>query len=179
MSREANGPAENDRRHCTTSSGGDAMGHRSGRTANALEVLEMAGDSSTSILDRLLVVTLASRDAFADAARAADTPRAAAALVQRAEHQARLALQLRDLLLAGGAATQPAEPTSAVSGRGAPRRLPSAGGGDARGVLDECMRVLDTARMEFCRAYGPSVALTLSNAMPAERVVNPNDGTWR
>ena len=115
---------------------------------------------------RLLTVTLAAHDAFTHAARAVVAPGYAAEFAQRAEYQGRVATHLRGLRAPEGMASDALRRTPAVV------RPPTAepGNGDPRTLFSECLRVLDAATLEFCRGYGPHVALVLSSAM---QVANP------
>jgi len=113
---------------------------------------------SAPILERLLAVTLASRDAFAQAACAVKTPGFAALFVERSEDQARIATYLSEQL---GLGVPPSVPTSATpnSSNGSSGVAASPGVNDPYALLGECMRVLDIAVLEFSRAYGPAISL--------------------
>ncbi len=114
---------------------------------------------ATPILQRLLTVTSDCRAAFAEAAYTVSSPRLAALFMRRAEHQNRIAVYLSEHL---------------ASGRGpSARSLPAARGGATRALragalpmerdphvlLGACLRVLDTAILEFARAFAPSMPL--------------------
>lgn len=111
------------------------------------------------ILQRLLAVTSATRDAFAEAAYATRSPRLAALFVRRAEHQQRIASFLVEHLAPGRV---PAADASSRTNRTSIRALLAGGLGSARdphALLGACIRVLDTAILEFCRAYTPTMPL--------------------
>ena len=114
---------------------------------------------SAPILERLLAVTLASRDAFAQAAFAVRSPGFAAVFVERCEDQGRIATYLSEQL---GLGVPPSIPTSAMpneGSNGASGVASAAEVTDPYAVLGECMRVLDIAILEFSRAYGPAISL--------------------
>lgn len=111
------------------------------------------------ILQRLLAVTSATRDAFAEAAYAARSPRLAALFVRRAEHQQRIAAFLVEHLAPGRV---PVAEAPSGTKRTSIRSLLAGGlgsGRDPHALLGACIRVLDTAILEFCRAYTPTMPL--------------------
>ncbi len=109
---------------------------------------------SAPILERLLEVTVASRDAFAKAACAVRSPGYAALFVERVEDHARIATYLTEQLASGiPSATTPHHNVNVASGSEA------YGVRDPFDILGECLRVLDVAILEFSRAYGPSITL--------------------
>jgi hypothetical protein len=129
----------------------------------------MRDDDSAPPTMMLLAATLAAHDAFTEAARAVVEPGYAAEFAQRAEYLGRIAAHLRGHQAPEGLASD------------ALRRLPdvrpersasSPANGDARVLFDKCLRLMDAATLEFCRGYGPNVALILSSAMQAANPVN-------
>jgi len=52
-----------------------------------------------------------------------------------------------------------------------PSKLES-GESDPRALYDKSLRVMDAATLEFCRGYGPHVALVLSDAMRVANLIN-------
>jgi hypothetical protein len=116
-------------------------------------------DQATPILQRLLAVTSDCRAAFIEASYAVSSPRIGALLVRRAEHQNRIAEYLTEHLASGRVPS--AMPLHSTRG-GATRAL-RAGGlpleRDPHVLLGACIRVLDTAILEFGRAYSPSMPL--------------------
>src|SRR5688572_25263325 len=127
----------------------------------------MTEDESGSNTMRLLEVTLATHDAFSCAARNVQAPGYAAEFAQRAEYHGRLATHLRGHSAPEGMASDAMRRTPAV----AHHKLES-GERDARALYDECLRVMDAATMEFCRGYGPHVALVLSDALRVAHLIN-------
>lgn len=119
----------------------------------------MQEDQATPILQRLLAVTSDCRAAFVEASDAVSSPRVGALLVRRAEHQNRIAEYLTEHLSTGRVPS--AMPLHTTRG-GATRAL-RAGGlpmeRDPHVLLGACIRVLDTAILEFGRAYSPSMPL--------------------
>ena len=129
-------------------------------------------EDSAPPTERLLAATLAAHDAFTEAARTVVAKGYATEFAQRAEYLGRIATHLRG---------QEA-PEGLVSD--ALRRLPdvrldrsgsSAPDCDPRPLFEQCLRLVDAATLEFCRAYGPGVALALSGAM---QLANPINTTW-
>jgi len=114
--------------------------------------------NSAPILERLLAVTLASHAAFAQAAYAVRSPGFAALFVERAEDQARIATYLMQQLAPGVPVSLPTPTTPNNDSNGAAGVAVSPGREPA-GLLDECIRVLDTSIREFSRAYGPATTL--------------------
>jgi hypothetical protein len=127
----------------------------------------MAEYDSAPNTTRLLEVTLATHDAFTEAARAVRAPGYAAEFAQRAEYHGRLATHLRGLSAPEGMASDAMRRMPEVA-----PRTPAPGERDPRVLYDECLRVMDAATLEFCRWYGPHVALVLSNAMRVAYLVN-------
>ena len=127
----------------------------------------MTEDESAPTTMRLLEVTLATHEAFACAARNVQAPGYAAEFAQRAEYQARLATHLRGLSAPEGMASDAMRRVPEVA-----RRTPEPGAKDPRLLYDECLRVMDAATLEFCRGYGPHVALALSDAMRVANLIN-------
>lgn len=127
----------------------------------------MTEDESAPTTMRLLEVTLATQEAFTCAARNVQAPGYAAEFAQRAEYHGRLATHLRGHSAPEGMASDALRRTPAV----AHRKLES-GESDPRALYDNCLRVMDAATLEFCRGYGPHVALVLSNAMRAANLIN-------
>lgn len=119
----------------------------------------MQEDQATPILQRLLAVTSDCRAAFLEASRTVSSPRIGALLERRAEHQNRIAAYLTEHLESGRVPS--AMPLHTTRG-GATRAL-RAGGlpmeRDPHVLLGACIRVLDTAILEFGRAYSPSMPL--------------------
>lgn len=135
-----------------------ATRHWTRRAACHPEVQLPDRDNSPLLL-RLLTVTSASRDAFAEAAYVVRSPRLAALFVRRAQHQARIAAFLAEHLTPGSVPV--ADPVLAKT-RGAARALIAGappGDRDPYALLGACIRVLDSAILEFCRAYGPTMPL--------------------
>lgn len=119
----------------------------------------MQEDQATPILQRLLAVTSDCRAAFIEAGYAVSSPRISALLVRRAEHQNRIAAYLTEHLASGRV---PSAMPLHTTRSGATRAL-RAGGlpmeRDPHVLLGACIRVLDTAILEFGRAYSPSMPL--------------------
>lgn len=119
----------------------------------------MQEDQATPILERLLAVTSDCRAAFIEAANAVTAPRIAALLERRAEHKSRIAAYLTEHLASGRV---PSAMPLHTTRSGATRAL-RAGGlpmeRDPHVLLGACIRVLDTAILEFGRAYFPSMPL--------------------
>lgn len=119
----------------------------------------MPDDQTTPILQRLLAVTSDCRAAFIEAANAVTAPRIAALLERRAEHHTRIASYLTEHLASGRV---PSATPLQTAHRGATRAL-RAGGlpieRDPHVLLGACIRVLDTAILEFGRAFSPSMPL--------------------
>lgn len=119
--------------------------------------------------ERLLAVTLATHDAFTEAARVVAGGHAAE-FARRAEYQGRLATHLRGQYAPEGLASDALRHVPDVwRDRSAP---PTAGDVDPRELFDKCLRVMDAATLEFCRGYGPSVALILSSALHIAYPIN-------
>jgi hypothetical protein len=114
---------------------------------------------SAPILERLLAVTLASRDAFAHAACAIRTPGFAALFVERTEDQTRIAAYLNEQLALGVLPAIPTCVTPNGGSNGASGLASSPEAHDSYTLLGECIRVLDIAILEFSRAYGPAISL--------------------
>lgn len=134
------------------------IGHRTRRLPATLR-LPLPVHDTPAILTRLLTVTSATRDAFAEAAYAARSPRLAALFVRRAEHQQRIARFLVEHLAPWRVAA--AESTMRTN-RTSIRSLLAGGlgsGRDPHALLGACIRVLDTAILEFGRAYTPTMPL--------------------
>jgi hypothetical protein len=121
----------------------------------------------TAILERLLAVTLWSRDAFAHAACAVSSVGLSRLFVHRAEDQVRIATYLSEQLALG---MQPPVATSAMpngGSSGASDGASSPGVHDPYTLLSECMRVLDASLLEFRLARG--VALSLAQRVRLDR----------
>ena len=117
---------------------------------------------------RLLAVTLATHDAFAEAAGVVIAPGYAAEFARRAEYLGRIAIHLRGQQAPAGLASDALWHKPDVrSGRSA-----SSSDGNHRQLYDRCLRLMDAATMEFCREYGPNVAQALSGAMRAAYPIN-------
>ena len=127
----------------------------------------MTEDESAPTTRRLLEVTLATHEAFTCAARSVQAPGYAAEFAQRAEYHGRLATHLRGLNAPEGMASDAMRRVPEVA-----RRTPEPGEQDPRVLYDKCLRVMDAATLEFCRGYGPHVALVLSNAMRVAYLIN-------
>ena len=120
--------------------------------------------------DRLLAVTLATHDAFSEAARVVAGRGHAAEFARRAEYQGRLATHLRGHHAPEGLASDALRHTPDVwRDRSVP---PAADDADPRELFDKCLRLMDAATIEFCRAYGPGVALVLSSALQVAYPIN-------
>lgn len=120
--------------------------------------------------ERLLAVTLATHDAFTDAARVVAGRGHAAEFARRAEYLGRLATHLRGHRAPEGLASDALRHTPDVWwDRSVP---PAAGDADPRVLFDKCLRLMDAATLEFCRAYGPGVALVLSGALQVAYPIN-------
>lgn len=117
----------------------------------------MGTTDAASILERLLDTTLATRDAFARAARAVKSPGFAALFVQRTEEQTRIAAYLREQLAPRVLLSVPGPEMS----NGQSNRL-SAGENDLYTLLGECLLALDASIVEFCRADAPTIPLAQS-----------------
>lgn len=124
----------------------------------------MSEDDSALLTMRLLAVTLATHEAFTLAARAAVAPGYAAEFAQRAEYQERIATHLRGHQAPAGLSSDALRRLPDVRPGNAPRPT---GDGDPRALFDRCLRLMDAATLEFCRGYGPNVALILSSALQA------------
>ena len=116
---------------------------------------------------RLLEVTLATHDAFTCAARTVLAPGYAAEFARRAEYHGRLATHLRGHSAPEGMASDALWRIPAIGHC----KLES-GERDPKVLYDECLRVMDAATLEFCRGYGPHVALVLSNALRDANLIN-------
>lgn len=120
--------------------------------------------------ERLLAVTLATHDAFTEAARAVASRGHAAEFARRAEYQGRLATHLRGHHAPAGLASDALQHVPDVwRDRSVP---PAAGDADPRELFDKCLRLMDAATLEFFRGYGPTVALILSSAMHVAYPIN-------
>jgi hypothetical protein len=129
----------------------------------------MSESDSAPPTERLLAVTLATHDAFAEAARVAAGRGHAAEFARRAEYQARIATHLRGHQAPEGLASDALRHVPDVwSQWSAPRARES----DAKALFDKCLRLMDAATLEFCRGYGPNVALILSSAMQVAYPIN-------
>ena len=139
---------------------GQSRGADSRGTLVARDTRLMNDLDPTRILERLLAVTLASRDAFAQAAQAIKSPGLAALCIQHAAEQARVASYLGEQL---ALEIRPSASTSRPShDRGtwaseSPSALAAAD--DPGAVLGVCVSALDTSILEFSRAYGPAPRL--------------------
>jgi hypothetical protein len=113
----------------------------------------------TRILERLLAVTLASRDAFDQAAQAIKSPGLAALCVLHAAEQARIATYLGEQLAETGPPAPPSRPSAdrTTLASESPSVLPAVH--DSSAILCVCVSVLDTSILEFSRAYGPAPSL--------------------
>lgn len=148
-------------------SGGDLASHAARtspirhrtRRLPATRRLPLPDHDVLPILRLLLAVTSASRDAFAEAAFAARSPRLTALFVRRAEHQQRIASFLVEHLTPGRFAAAEATPGTNRSSRRALLAGGLASGRDPHALLGACIRVLDTAILEFGRAYTPTMPL--------------------
>lgn len=120
--------------------------------------------------ERLLAVTLATHEAFTEAARVVAGRGHAAEFARRAEYQGRLATHLRGHHAPEGLASDALRHVpdvwrdTSVS--------PAVGDADPRPLFDKCLRLMDAATLEFCRGYGPAVALVLSSAMHVAYPIN-------
>lgn len=113
--------------------------------------------------ERLLAVTVATHDAFSEAARVVAGRGHAAEFARRAEYQGRLATHLRGHDAPEGLASDALRHIPDVwRDSSAP---PAPGDADPRELFDKCLRLMDAATLEFCRGYGPNVALILSSAV--------------
>src|SRR5688500_17094564 len=117
---------------------------------------------------RLLATTLATHDAFIEAARAAVVPGHAAEFAQRAEYQERIAMHLRGQQAPEGLASDALRRLPDVRPRGSVLSADD----HQRALFDTCLRLMDAATLEFCRAYGPGVALVLSSALQVAYPIN-------
>lgn len=119
----------------------------------------MRDQQATPILQRLLAVTSDCREAFAEAAYAVSSPRLASLFVRRADHQNRIAAYLTEHL----SSERPASALALLPTRSGATRALRAGGlpseRDPHVLLGACIRVLDTAILEFARAFAPSMPL--------------------
>ena len=123
----------------------------------------MSDCDSTPPNERLLAVTLATHDAFTEAARAVAGRGHAAEFARRAEYQDRLATHLRGHHAPKGLASDALRHTPDVwRDWSVP---PAARDADPRALFDKCLRVMDAATLEFCRGYGPHVSRILSSAL--------------
>ena len=111
---------------------------------------------------RLLAATLATHEAFTEAAHAVVEPGYAAEFAQRAEYQARIAIHLRGYQAAAGLESDALRRVPVVRLGRSPS---SSADRDPRALFDRCLRLMDAATLEFCRAYGPGVARVLSSAL--------------
>ena len=129
-------------------------------------------DGSAPPTERLLAATLAAHDAFTDAARTVGATGYATEFAQRAEYLGRIATHLRGQEAPEGLASDALRRLPAVRQH---RSTSSAPDRDTRALFEQCLRLVDAATLEFCRGYGPGVALALSRAM---QLANPIDTTW-
>ena len=123
----------------------------------------MSDHESAPRSERLLAVTLATHDAFTEAARVVAGRGHAAEFARRAEYQERIATHLRGHHAPKGLASD------------ALRHMPDvwrdwsvpleARDADPRALFDKCLRLMDAATLEFCRGYGPHVSRILSSAL--------------
>jgi hypothetical protein len=120
--------------------------------------------------ERLLAVTLATHDAFTEAARVVAGRGHAAEFARRAEYQGRIATHLRGHEVREGLASDALRHVPDVWSDWSTSR--AAKEGDPRALFDNCLRLMDAATLEFCRGYGPNVALILSGAMRAANPIN-------
>jgi hypothetical protein len=127
----------------------------------------MTEDDSAPATHRLLAVTLATHDAFAQAASVVRAPGYAAEFAQRAEYHGRLATHLRGLSAPEGMASDAMRRMPDVVLQ---QRMPEPGDGDPRTLFSACLRILDAATLEFCRAIAG--ALCLSNATRVAYPIN-------
>ena len=128
-------------------------------------------EDSSPPTDRLLAATLAAHDAFTEAARTVVATGYATEFAQRAEYLGRIATHLRGQEAPEGLASDALRRLPDVR----PHRSTSAPERDTRALFEQCLRLVDAATLEFCRGYGPGVALALSRAL---QLANPIDTTW-
>jgi hypothetical protein len=123
-------------------------------------------DQDSATRARLLAAVMAAQDAFSAAAQSAGATGLATEFAQRAEYLERIACQMRGVPVPVGLASD------------ALWRVPDLGAGPPstadhpRILFDKCLRVLDATTLEFCRGYGPKVALVLSSAMQVAYPIN-------
>jgi len=130
----------------------------------------MSESDSAPHSERLLAVTLATHDAFTEAARAVAGRGHAAEFSRRAEYQGRIATHLRGDHAPEGLASDALRHVPDVwRDRSAPT---AAGDADPGALFDKCLRLMDAATLEFCRGYGPNVALILSSALHVAYPIN-------
>jgi hypothetical protein len=130
----------------------------------------MTEDDSAQPTMRLLAATVATHDAFAEAARVVAGRGHASEFARRAEYQGRIATHLRGHQAPEGLASDALRQIPDVwRDSSAPS---AAADGDPRELFDRCLRLMDAATMEFCRGYGPNVALVLSSAMQVAYPIN-------
>lgn len=113
--------------------------------------------------ERLLAVTLATHDAFTEAARVVAGRGHAAEFARRAEYQHRLATHLRGHHAPKGLTSDALRHVPDVwRNWSVPLEARDA---DPRTLFDRCLRLMDAATLEFCRGYGPHVSRILSSAL--------------
>jgi hypothetical protein len=132
----------------------------------------MSEEVSSPSTNRLLAATLAAHDAFSEAARTVVATGYAAEFAQRAEYQWRIATHLRGHQTPEGLATDALRRLPDVRSHGSTSSVTD---DESRALFDKCLRLMDLATVEFCRGYGPGVALVLSRAM---QLAYPIDTTW-
>ena len=120
--------------------------------------------------ERLLAVTLATHDAFAEAARVVASRGHAAEFARRAEYLGRIATHLRGHHAPEGLASDALRHVPDVwRDSSVP---PAASDADPQALFDKCLRLMDAATLEFCRGYGPTVSLVLSSALQVAYPIN-------
>ena len=122
-------------------------------------------DQESAPIARLLAAVTATREAFLVAARAAGPTGFATEFAQRAEYQERIASQMRG-------ASAPVGLASDALWRAPVVGMDALDADRPRVLFDRCLRVLDAATLEFCRAYGPTVALVLTEAIQAAQPID-------
>ena len=123
--------------------------------------------------ERLLAVTLATHDAFTEAARVVAGRGHAAEFARRAEYQGRIATHLRGDHAPEGLASDALRHVPDVWRDNSVQ--PEASEADPGALFDKCLRLMDAATLEFCRGYGPNLALILSSAI---QIAYPKNTTW-
>lgn len=122
-------------------------------------------DQTSAPIARLLAAVVATQEAFTVAAGAAGSTGFATEFAQRAEYQERIVSHLR-----GGRA--PVGMASNALRRVPVMRIEALDADQSRVLFDECLRMLDAATLEFCRSYGPGVAVVLTDAIQAARPID-------